>query len=65
MSERDVSIQLASTRDIPEVVRLYNAYRAFYGEAPDEARASTFIRDRVSALLWRSPQDNFPWPSIF
>jgi ribosomal protein S18 acetylase RimI-like enzyme len=48
MSETDVSIQLASTRDIPEVVRLYAAYRVFYGEAPDEARASTFIRDRVT-----------------
>jgi ribosomal protein S18 acetylase RimI-like enzyme len=47
MNDNNVSIQTASARDIPETARLYNAYRAFYGEAPDEVRAHVFIRDRV------------------
>jgi len=64
MSETDVSIQLASTRDIPEVVRLYNAYRVFYGAAPDEARASTFIRDRV-ALSAAQPSGQFSVAQYF
>jgi GNAT superfamily N-acetyltransferase len=64
MSESNVSIQLASTRDIPEVVRLYNAYRAFYGEAPDEARAFTFIRDRI-ALSSGQPAGQFSVAQYF
>jgi len=64
MSESDVSIQLASTRDIPEVVRLYNAYRVFYGEAPDEARALIFIRDRV-ALSSAQPAGQFSVAQYF
>jgi hypothetical protein len=64
MSETDVSIQVASTRDIPEVVRLYNAYRVFYGAAPDEARASTFIRDRV-ALSAAQPWGQFSVAQYF
>ena len=48
MSESNVSIQAASSRDIPELARLFNAYREFYGEAPDQARALEFIRDRVA-----------------
>jgi ribosomal protein S18 acetylase RimI-like enzyme len=47
MSDSIVSIQAASSRDISELVRLFNAYREFYGEAPDQARALEFIRDRV------------------
>ena len=47
MSDGNVSIQAASSRDISELVRLFNAYREFYGEAPDEARALEFIGNRV------------------
>jgi len=47
MSNGNVSIQSASSRDIFELVRLFNAYRKFYGEAPNEARALEFIRERV------------------
>lgn len=64
MSESDVSIQLASSRDISEVVRLYNAYRAFYGETPDEARAFIFIRDRV-ALASAQPSGQFSVAQYF
>jgi ribosomal protein S18 acetylase RimI-like enzyme len=49
MSDRNVSIQAASSRDISELARLFNAYREFYGEAPDPARALEFVRDRVAA----------------
>ena len=48
----------------PRVVRLYNAYRAFYGEEPDEARASTFIRDRV-ALSSAQPAGQFSVAQYF
>jgi ribosomal protein S18 acetylase RimI-like enzyme len=48
MNHNKVSIQGASSRDIAEVARLYNAYREFYGEAPDEARALEYIRDRIA-----------------
>jgi ribosomal protein S18 acetylase RimI-like enzyme len=58
MNESEVSIQLASSRDIGEVVRLYNAYRAFYGEEPDEKRAFTFVRDRV-AMASAQPAGQF------
>ena len=55
MNESNLSIQLASNRDISEVVRLYIAYRVFYGEAPDEARALTFIRDRITLASAQAP----------
>lgn len=64
MSESNVSIQLASSRDVPEVVRLYNAYRIFYGEAPDEARALVFIRDRI-ALASSQPAGQFSLAQYF
>jgi ribosomal protein S18 acetylase RimI-like enzyme len=47
MSDREVSIQAASSQDISELVRLFNAYRKFYGEAPDEAHVREYIADRV------------------
>jgi ribosomal protein S18 acetylase RimI-like enzyme len=43
-----VSIQLASAGDVLELGRLYTAYRVFYGEASEEERAESFIRDRVT-----------------
>ena len=55
MSENNVSIQAASARDISEVLRLFNAYRDFYGEAPDEARALTFIHDRITLACAQPP----------
>jgi ribosomal protein S18 acetylase RimI-like enzyme len=41
-------IEAASTADLPDLSRLYIAYRVFYGEAPEEQRAAAFIRDRVT-----------------
>ncbi len=64
MNENNLSIQLASNRDIAEVVRLYIAYRVFYGEAPDEARALTFIRDRI-ALASAQPPGQFSVAQYF
>jgi ribosomal protein S18 acetylase RimI-like enzyme len=64
VNQSDVSIQPASLRDVSEVVRLYNAYREFYGQAPDEARASTFIRDRI-ALASEQPAGQFSVAQYF
>jgi GNAT superfamily N-acetyltransferase len=41
-------IEAVSSADVKELVRLYIAYRVFYGEAPEEERAAAFIRDRVA-----------------
>src|SRR5271156_3931292 len=41
-------IEAASAADLNELVRLYIAYRFFYGEAPKQERAAAFIRDRVA-----------------
>jgi ribosomal protein S18 acetylase RimI-like enzyme len=41
-------IEAASTADLPDLSRLYIAYRVFYGEAPEAQRAAAFIRDRVT-----------------
>jgi len=64
MNKSDLSIQIASGRDVSEVVRLFNAYREFYGEAPDEARAFTFIRDRI-ALASAQPTGQFSVAQYF
>lgn len=64
MSESHVSIQSASARDVSEVVRLFNSYREFYGEAPDEARALEFIRDRI-ALASAQPPAQLPVAQYF
>jgi len=55
MNESKVSIQAASTRDISDVVRLFNAYRHFYGELPDESRAQGFIHDRITLACAQPP----------
>jgi ribosomal protein S18 acetylase RimI-like enzyme len=55
MNQNGVSIQRASARDIPEVTRLFIAYRVFYGEAPDESRALAFIHDRISLANTQPP----------
>jgi len=41
-------IEAASAADVNELVRLYIAYRLFYGEAPEQERAAAFICDRVT-----------------
>jgi len=41
-------IEAAATEHLSELSRLYIAYRVFYGEAPEEARATAFIRDRIT-----------------
>jgi len=41
-------IEAASATNLHELVRLYVAYRVFYGEAPEQERAIAFIRDRVT-----------------
>jgi ribosomal protein S18 acetylase RimI-like enzyme len=41
-------IEAASVADLNDLVRLYIAYRLFYGEAPEQERAAAFIRDRVT-----------------
>jgi ribosomal protein S18 acetylase RimI-like enzyme len=41
-------IEAASAADVKELVRLYVAYRLFYGEAPEQERAAAFIHDRVT-----------------
>jgi ribosomal protein S18 acetylase RimI-like enzyme len=55
MNDSNVSVQRASARDVFEVVRLFNAYRDFYGEPPDESRALTFIRDRIALACAQLP----------
>lgn len=55
MNDSGVSVQRASARDVFDVVRLFNAYRDFYGEAPDESRALTFIRDRIALACAELP----------
>jgi ribosomal protein S18 acetylase RimI-like enzyme len=41
-------IEAATAADLNDLVRLYIAYRVFYGEAPEQERAAAFIRDRVT-----------------
>jgi ribosomal protein S18 acetylase RimI-like enzyme len=41
-------IEAASAADSDGLVRLYIAYRVFYGEAPEQERATAFIRERVT-----------------
>ena len=55
MNGSEISIQMATSRDISEVARLFNAYRDFYGEAPDEPRALAFIRDRITLASSQPP----------
>jgi ribosomal protein S18 acetylase RimI-like enzyme len=41
-------IKAVSRAHLSELLRLYIAYRVFYGEAPQEERAIAFIRERVT-----------------
>jgi ribosomal protein S18 acetylase RimI-like enzyme len=40
-------IKAATTEDLASLTRLYIAYCVFYGEAPEEKRATAFILDRL------------------
>ena len=64
MIDQNCSIQAASLRDISEVARLYNAYRAFYGEPPDEDRALEFVRERIAIAAAQPPRE-FPVAQYF
>jgi ribosomal protein S18 acetylase RimI-like enzyme len=46
-------IEAVSTAHLSELLRLYIAYRVFYGEAAEEELAIAFIRDRVTQLSGR------------
>jgi ribosomal protein S18 acetylase RimI-like enzyme len=48
MDGKSYRIEPASTADVAELAHLFNAYRAFYGQAPEEQRAAAFIRSRVA-----------------
>jgi ribosomal protein S18 acetylase RimI-like enzyme len=41
-------IEAASIAHLSELSRLYIAYRVFYGEAPEEVRATALLRERVT-----------------
>lgn len=49
------AIRRATDADIARVAPLFDAYRSFYGQPPDPARADAFLRERLargeSALL--------------
>ena len=51
MDKPGCRIEAASTAQLSELLRLYIAYRVFYGEAPEEERAIAFIRDRVTTIV--------------
>jgi ribosomal protein S18 acetylase RimI-like enzyme len=48
MDGKSYRIEPASTADVAELAQLFNAYRAFYGQAPEEDRAAAFIHNRVA-----------------
>ena len=51
----DLTIRRATDADIARIAPLFDAYRAFYGQPSDVARADAFLRERLargeSALL--------------
>ncbi len=47
MEERSITIRAAIVEDIPELVRLYVAYRLFYGEPAVADAALEFVTDRI------------------
>src|ERR1035438_1787236 len=53
MDSQVCQIEAASTEHLPELSRLYIAYRVFYGEAPEEQRAAAFINERVTQAKGR------------
>jgi ribosomal protein S18 acetylase RimI-like enzyme len=65
MSEGTLTIQFASARDVSELTRLFNGYRKFYGQAPAEESAFTFIRDRISAQIEAQVSEQPPVAQYF
>jgi ribosomal protein S18 acetylase RimI-like enzyme len=60
MASAELQIEPASAGHLSALARLYVAYRVFYGEAPEEERATAFLRERVTQssgryfLAWNS-----------
>lgn len=44
-----ISISRATSADLDDASRLFDAYRTFYAQAPDLPRARGFVRDRLDA----------------
>jgi len=42
-----IAVRAATSADVEGLVRLFEDYRAFYGCQPDEARARSFLSDRL------------------
>ena len=40
-------VLIATSRDLPEVGRLFDQYRQFYGKASDVSNATAFLQDRM------------------
>ena len=66
-------VRQAMLSDLPVLAPLFDAYRQFYGRAPDLAAAESFLRDRFShgeSVLFLAFADNEPagftqhYPSI-
>ena len=56
-------VRQAVFSDLPVLVPLFDAYRQFYGRAPDLAAAESFLRDRFShgeSVLFLAFADNEP-----
>jgi ribosomal protein S18 acetylase RimI-like enzyme len=53
MEKATFRIEAATPVHLSELSRLYIAYRIFYGEVPEEERATAFISDRVAQLSGR------------
>jgi ribosomal protein S18 acetylase RimI-like enzyme len=66
-----ITIRAAIMQDIPELTRLYIAYRLFYGEAAAADAARDFIADRIRRnageyfLAWRDTPDQQASPVAF
>jgi ribosomal protein S18 acetylase RimI-like enzyme len=61
MEDRPITIRAATAEDTPELVRLYVAYRLFYGELAAGGAALEFVRERIQRgageyfLAWDCP----------
>jgi GNAT superfamily N-acetyltransferase len=56
-------VRQATLSDLPVLAPLFDAYRQFYGRAPDLAAAESFLRDRFShgeSVLFLAFADNEP-----
>jgi ribosomal protein S18 acetylase RimI-like enzyme len=44
-----MELRRATLADLPELVRLFDGYRQFYGQRSDPARAERFLRERLAS----------------